>query len=57
MRNVNNWTFWSELMNVRSDGVKSSKNDFQNNGFYISTNIDSDILGTVYMGIISAHAT
>ncbi len=57
MRNVNNWTFWSELMNVRSDGVKSSKNDFQNNGFYTSTNIDSDIPGTVYMGIISAHAT
>ncbi|MEX3024348.1 hypothetical protein [Proteus sp. STS61-E] len=57
MRNVNNWTFWSELMNVRSDGVKSSKNDFQNNGFYTSTNIDSDIPSTVYMGIISAHAT
>ncbi|WP_232799349.1 hypothetical protein [Proteus vulgaris] len=57
MRNVNNWTFWSELMNVRSDGVKSSKNDFQNNGFYTSTNIDSGIPGTVYMGIISAHAT
>ncbi len=57
MRNVNNWTFWSELMNVRSDGVKSSKNDFQNNGFYTSTNIDSDTPSTVYMGVISAHAT
>ncbi|EOY6910864.1 hypothetical protein ACQDBC_002481 [Proteus mirabilis] len=57
MRNVNNWTYWSELMNVNSDGVKSSKNDFKNNGFYTSTNIDSNIPGTVYMGIVSAHAT
>lgn len=57
MRNVNNWTYWSELMNVRSDGVKSSKNDFQNNGFYTSTNIDSESPATVFMGIISAHAT
>ncbi|WP_368916357.1 hypothetical protein [Proteus mirabilis] len=57
MRNVNNWTYWSELMNVNSDGVKSSKNDFKNNGFYTSTNIDSENPNTVYMGIISAHAT
>ncbi len=57
MRNVNNWTYWSELMNVNSDGVKSSKNDFKNNGFYTSTNIDSENPNTVFMGIISAHAT
>ncbi|MFU9002767.1 hypothetical protein [Proteus sp. TSJ240517] len=57
MRNVGNWTYWSELMNVNSDGVKSSKNDFKNNGFYTSTNIDGEIMGTVYMGIVSAHAT
>ncbi|QMV48203.1 tail fiber protein [Proteus phage Vb_PmiP-P59] len=57
MRNINNWTYWSELMNVNSDGVKSSKLDFKNNGFYTSTNIDNDATGTVYMGFISAHAT
>ncbi|HDU8621958.1 TPA: hypothetical protein RG688_002331 [Proteus mirabilis] len=57
MRNVNNWTYWSELMNVNSDGIKSSKNDFKNNGFYTSTNIDSENPNTVFMGIISAHAT
>ncbi|UPK79983.1 hypothetical protein LW139_14295 [Proteus vulgaris] len=56
MRNVNNWTYWSELMNVRSDGVKSSKADFLDNGFYTSTGIDNDLPSTVYNGIISAHA-
>ena len=48
---------WIEVMRLSSDNVKSSKNDFKNNGFYTSTNIDSDIPGTVYMGFISAHAT
>ncbi|XOY28601.1 hypothetical protein ACLIX2_08870 [Proteus cibi] len=56
MRNANNWTYWSELMNVRSDGVKSSKADFLDNGFYTSTGIDNDLPSTVYNGIISAHA-
>ena len=51
------WSGWLKLMEISSGGVKSSKNDFQNNGFYTSTNIDGDTPGTVYMGIISAHAT